>query len=60
MIQKRKGTNLFDVSCDSCSTGCIEVEAENFKEAVQEIKRKGWTIEKQVNGEWEHYCNDCS
>ena len=58
MIQRRKGSDLWDVSCDSCSTGCEEILAETFRECVDEMKRLGWLIV-SIRGDWEHYCGDC-
>lgn len=49
----------FDVSCDTCSTGEMRIEANDFMEVVRDIKETGWTILKNANGEWEHRCPDC-
>ena len=49
----------FDVSCDSCSAGNERVDAEDFMEAVDYIKKQGWTI-KYEEGEYVHICPDCS
>lgn len=45
------------VSCDTCSDA-HDLDAENFQEAVDEVKEAGWTITK-VDGEWTHICGAC-
>jgi len=44
--------------CDNCGEE-MQTDAEDWHDALDEIKRDGWTV-KNINGEWEHWCQDCS
>jgi hypothetical protein len=58
MIKKVKEIDAYEVSCDKCSTGYEEVEAEDWHDALRQIKEMGWKNNK-INGEWRQVCPDC-
>lgn len=49
----------YDVACDRCSAGETRIDAEDFMEAVDQIKKDGWTIQFK-DSEYEHICPECS
>ena len=59
MITKNNHTMLWDITCDRCSTEYVEIEADSFIEAVQELKSLGWSIFKNEDNEWTHTCLEC-
>ena len=52
MIEKEYGK--FNLECDDC--GMYIPQLVTFQDA---INYEGWT-KRNVNGEWENYCEDCS
>lgn len=56
MITK-EDENEFTVNCDKCSN-CDTYEAEIWVDLLQQMKEDGWKTVR-VDGEWEHYCEDC-
>lgn len=59
MIERNRHTKCFDVTCDSCSTEYLEVETEDFKAVIREIKLEGWSVFKDDDDEWNHTCPNC-
>lgn len=59
MITQNKHTKLWDITCDRCSTECLEIDADSFVEAVKELKSKGWSVFKNDSDEWTHTCPEC-
>ena len=56
MIERQHGKLIF--MCDECSD---ESESfDSFDEGLAEIKREGWLITKDSDGEWMHVCPDCA
>lgn len=56
MSIERDAGQLF-AQCDHCSNA-EELEADDFQEAVSEMKQDGWLITK-LDGEWVHLCPSC-
>ena len=59
MITKNKHTGLWEITCDRCSTEFIEIETDNFMEAVEGLKREGWNVFKNEDDKWTHTCPEC-
>ncbi len=59
MIEFNKHTQMWDVTCDRCSTGQIEVEADDFRAAVRKVRWANWSVYKDPNEGWMHVCDDC-
>lgn len=60
MIERQKDLNNFAVTCDG--PGCtedIEIETEDFEEAVKEIHEAGWESFKDEDGDWQNRCPAC-
>lgn len=55
MIERDKGYNgVISFVCDVCDEH-YDTYTENFNEALQMVKAKGWKI-KKIGDEWIHYC----
>jgi hypothetical protein len=50
--------DTFEASCDFCSTGSEEFEADNWNAAMTAMKAAGWKNSNKT-GEWQHKCPDC-
>jgi hypothetical protein len=52
----RTGERNIVFHCDAkrCAE-TIDTELDDFSDAVEEAKSKGWTM-RQAGGEWKHYC----
>lgn len=59
MIEKDKHTGNYNITCDHCSIEYLETEADNFTEAIAELKREGWRVFKNEDDEWTHSCLNC-
>lgn len=44
-------------TCDIC--GDTLPEEYDFSDAVQAMKDAGWKIQRNDDGEWEHFCPEC-
>jgi len=45
------------ITCDECDYS-EEYLADDFYEFIDQAKSDGWKI-KNIDGEWEHFCEDC-
>lgn len=62
MIERARHTRgCWDISCDRCSHVEQDLEAEDFRHVVSQIRTLGWDVRQhpQVRSEWEHICPDC-
>jgi hypothetical protein len=59
MIIQNRHTRNWEATCDRCSNGNTEVEADDFREAVRILKEEGWSVYKNEDDEWTHACIDC-
>ena len=50
----------FVVECDSCSNYLNCDVEDDFKEAVDMAKDKGWKVKKDQEGDWVHICPVCA
>lgn len=57
MITK-DGLFYFVAQCDACSE-TLETDEDEFYSAVAVVKRAGWEISKDDNGDWQHKCPSC-
>lgn len=57
MIGKKKGE--FVATCEDCGAEFYGGVQEDFRAFVDEIKANGWTV-RNNDGDWEHYCEDCT
>lgn len=57
MISGRNGH--YEVACDVCPDGAIEVDAQGVAAAVEKIKRRGWRVRKERDG-YAHVCPECA
>lgn len=51
---------VWEINCDSCSAGAIEIEADDFNAMIRELKEQGWRIFKNSTDNWCHACPDCN
>jgi hypothetical protein len=61
MIRRDKGEMVCE--CDDCghTTEGVIVGVTDFHEFVRELKDHGWTVRKDEDDEWRHYCSpDCA
>ncbi len=54
-----RNTFGFTATCDSCPSGCEDIDEENFYSAIDELKKRGWKIFKR-RGDWNHTCTMCA
>lgn len=45
--------------CDDCGDA-LDAYTNDFTEAIEVLKMNSWTFIRQKNGDYEHYCPDCS
>jgi hypothetical protein len=57
MLEYDRTFNQGEFMCDKC--GRIQTIEGDFMEIIEEIKDYDWTS-KYINGDWKHYCCDCS
>ena len=56
MIERERGyAGDFSFVCDVCDAH-QDTYTDDFREAVERIKSKGWKI-KKIGDEWIHYCS---
>ena len=60
MIETNRDLNLFEVSCDRCSSENAEIDCDyGWHTMIQELKDGGWRISQDGNGEWQHIGPAC-
>lgn len=47
------------VACDFCPIE-IELRTDDFTVVQETIRRRGWKISKNAEGEWQHKCPACA
>ena len=61
MIEKNEIRDWgWDVDCDRCPYYENFPDIINFSDLIAELKRQGWKIRKNQDGEWEHICPSCA
>ncbi len=54
-----EGVSRYEVACDFCAIGSVEIDADNIDRASDEIRLVGWSII-PIKGIDYHMCPDCS
>jgi hypothetical protein len=59
-MQERFGGKI-ETLCNGneCGVSHGTYDNDDFQIMISDLKRDGWKIVKNANGEWEHYCPDC-
>ncbi len=57
MIRKVRGE--FVAECNDCGTEYAGGVEEDFRAFVEELKREGWRVSRDGDGEWIHRCFSC-
>ena len=53
------GEKEFYIECDDCGDD-DDLAADNFQDAVDEAKSKGWGARLNLNKIWENMCPECN
>lgn len=61
MIETNRDLNLFEVSCDHCSSETTDIDCDfGWSVMIQEIKDDGWKVRPIDDGaDFEHICPAC-
>lgn len=47
--------------CDNdCGEATDLYDRDDFKSMIKDAKDNGWVVETDENGDWTHYCPDCT
>ena len=61
MIDHNRDLKLFEISCDRCPTGTMEVDSDHgWHSMMEDIEEAGWSVIKDEDDEYEHVCPDCA